>query len=55
MFSIFITHNLKIRELSNENRVMEIELLKAKQPFCNGSHHFWVMSYGNWDMSYENC
>ena len=29
---------------------METELSFAKQPFCHGSHHFWVMSYGteNW-------
>ena len=40
LFSVFITHNSKIRELSDENRVKETELLFAKQPFCYGSHHF---------------
>ena len=34
--------------LSYGNRVMETELSFAKQPFCYGSHHFWVMSYENW-------
>ena len=52
---VSITHNSKIRELSDENRVMETELSFAKQPFCYGSHHFWVMSYGNWELSYGNC
>ena len=38
---------------------METELWKqsdgdAKQTFSNGSHHFWVMSYGNWVMSCGN-
>ena len=40
VFLVSITHNSKIRELSNENRVMETKLLKAKQPFCYRSHHF---------------
>ena len=53
LFSISITHNSKIRELSDENRVMETELLFAKQTFCYGSHHFWVMSYGNRELSYQ--
>ena len=55
VFSVSITHNSKIRELSDGNRVMEIELWLPKQPFCYGPHYFWVMSYGNWDMSYRNC
>ena len=40
VFSVSITHNSKIRELSDRNSVMEIELSFAKQPFCYGSHHF---------------
>ena len=40
LFSVFVTHNSKIRELNDENRVMETELSFAKQPFCYGSHHF---------------
>ena len=40
LFSVSITHNSKIRELSDGNRIMEIELLFAKQTFCYGSHHF---------------
>ena len=40
VFSVSITHNSKIRELSDENRVMETELSFAKQPFCYWSHHF---------------
>ena len=40
LFSVSITHYSKIRELSDGNRVMETELLFAKQPFCYGSHHF---------------
>ena len=55
VFLISITHNSKIRELSDGNRVMKIELLFSKQPFCYGSHHFWVMSYGNWELSYGIC
>ena len=30
---------------------METELSFAKQHFCYGSHHFWVMSYGNRKLS----
>ena len=40
VFSVSITHNSKIRKLSDGKRVMETELLFAKQPFCYGSHHF---------------
>ena len=40
VFSVSITHNSKIRELSDGNRGMETELSFAKQPFCYGSHHF---------------
>ena len=40
VFSVFITHNSKIRELSDGNRVIETELSFAKQPFCYESHHF---------------
>ena len=53
LFSVSITHNSKIRKLSDGNRVMEIELLFAKQTFCYGSHHFWVMSYENRELSYQ--
>ena len=41
--------------LKNQNWVMETELLFAKQPFCHGSYHFWVMSYENWELSYGIC
>ena len=40
LFSVSITHNSKIRELSDENRVMETELLFTKQIFYYGSHYF---------------
>ena len=52
LFSVSITHTSKIRELSDGNRVMETKLSFAKQPFCYGSHYFWVMSYGNRELSY---
>ena len=50
VFSVSITHNSKIKELSDGNRVMETELSFAKRILSYGSHHFWVMSYGteNW-------
>ena len=54
LFSVSITHNSKIRELSDGNRVMETELSFAKQPFYYGPHHFWVMSYRNRELSYQN-
>ena len=54
LFSVSIIHNSKIRELSDENRVMETELLFVKQTFCYRSHHFWVMSYRNRELSYQN-
>ena len=34
--------------------VMETELLFAKQTFCYGSYYFWVMSYENRELSYQN-
>ena len=40
VFSVSITHNSKIRELSDENIIMETELSFAKQPFCHESHQF---------------
>ena len=54
LVSVSITHNSKIRELNDGNRVMETELLFVKQTFCYGSHHFLVMSYGNRELSYQN-
>ena len=54
MFSVSITHNSKIRELSDGNRVMKTKLSFAKRILSYGSHHFWVMSYRNWELSYEN-
>ena len=53
VFSVSITHNSKIRELSDGNRVMETKLSFTKQPFCYGSHYFWIMNYENWELSYE--
>ena len=53
LFSVSITHNSKIRELSDGNKVMKTELLFVKQTFCYGSNHFWVMSYGNRELSYQ--
>ena len=52
VFLVSITHNSKIRELSDGNRVMETELSFTKQPFCYGSHYFWIMNYENWELSY---
>ena len=40
VFSVSITHNSKIKELSDENRVMEIELSFVKQLFYYGFYHF---------------
>ena len=40
LFSVSITHNSKIRELSDGNRVMKTELLFTKQTFYYGSHYF---------------
>ena len=54
VFSISITHNSKIKELNDGNRVMETELSFAKQPFCYESHHFLVMNYENRKLSYGN-
>ena len=50
LFSVSITHNSKIRELSDGNRVMETELLFAKQTFAMGPTIFelWVMETDNW-------
>ena len=44
VFSIFITHNSKIRELSNGNRVIEIELWTSQTTFL-----LWVPPF----LSYE--
>ena len=51
MFSISITHNSKIRKLSNRNRVMEIELWTSQTTFL-----LWVLqflSYELWKLKYE--
>ena len=50
LFPVSITHNSKIRELSDENRVMETELLFAKQTFAMDPTIFelWVMETENW-------
>ena len=44
LFSVSITHNSKIRELSDGNRVMEIELSFGQTTFL-----LWVPSF----LSYE--
>ena len=51
MFSISITHNSKIRKLSDRNRVMEIELWTSQTTFL-----LWVLqflSYELWKLKYE--
>ena len=51
LFSISITHNSKIRELSDGNRVMEIELLFGQTTFL-----LWVLpflSYELWKLRIE--
>ena len=41
VFLVSITHNSKIRELSDENRVMEIKLSCSQMDIeLYGSHHF---------------
>ena len=44
MFSVSITHNSKIRDLSDENRVMEIELSSSQTDI-----KLWVLPF----LSYE--
>ena len=53
VFSISITHNSKIKELSDKNRVMKTELSFVKQLFYYGYYHFWVMKYKNRELSYK--
>ena len=55
MFSVSITHHSKIRELSDGNRAMEIELSFGQTTFLLWVPPFWVMSYGNWELSCGNC
>ena len=40
LFLVSMTHNSKIRELNDENRVMKTGLLFAKQTFCYEFYHF---------------
>ena len=54
MFSVFITHHSKIRKLSDENKNWKQSYENPNNLFSHGSHHFWVMSYGNRVMSYGN-
>ena len=54
MFSVSITHHLKIKELSEKNKNWKQLKTKSKQASSHGSYYFWVMSYGNRVMSYEN-
>ena len=56
LFPVSITYNSKIRELSDENRVMETELLFAKKLFAMGPTIFelWVMKTENWVMEFAN-
>ena len=51
MFSVFITHHSKIRELSdgNKNWKQNPTSVESWVP-----HHFWVMSYENRVISYGN-
>ena len=51
MFSVFITHNSKIREFSDGNKKLETELCGAKQ-----TSQLWVppfLSYELWKQSYK--
>ena len=54
MFSVSITHQSKIRELSDGNKNWKQSYENPNNLFSHGSHHFWVMSYGNRVMSYGN-
>ena len=51
VFSIFITHHSKIRELSDRSKNWK---QNPNRLLRHGSHHFWVMSYENRVMSYGN-
>ena len=51
VFSVSITHNSKMRELSDGNKVMETELLKAKQPFVSWVPPFFT--YELWKQRYK--
>ena len=51
MFSIFITHHSKIRDLSDENNNWK---QNSNKPISHGSHHFWVIDDGNRVMRYGN-
>ena len=51
MFSVFIIHNSKIRELSDGNKKLETELCGAKR-----TSQLWIppfLSYELWKQSYE--
>ena len=51
MFSVSINHNSKIRELSDENEKLEIELCDAKW-----TSQLWAplfLNYELWKQSYE--
>ena len=45
LFSVSITHNSEIRELSDRNKVMEIEFLFAKKSFL-----LWVPQFLNYKL-----
>ena len=54
MFSVSITYHSKFWELSDRNKNWKQNYENPNNLFSNGSHYFWVMSYGNRIMSYEN-
>ena len=54
VYSIFKTHNSKIRELSDGNKNWKQSYENPNRLLSYGSHHFWVRSDGNRVMSYEN-
>ena len=50
VFSVSLTNNSKIIELSDGNRV----IVQPNGYWAMGSHHFCVMSYGIWELNYRN-
>ena len=54
MFSVSITHHSKIRKLSDGNKNWKHSYENPNELLSYEFHYFWVMSYENRVISYEN-
>ena len=54
-YCLRVPHVCLITKMSLSYKLWKQSYRLSNNLFCYESHHFWVMSYGNWEFSYQIC